>query len=453
MLNWVILIAFHLYHTDSDETRRVSYRDTASIELFGIEKNKKILIDCRELLQNLHTMFVGWMRRMDSGSLFGIFTTGAATYQSTVNNNFTSGIKRDPSLQPLLHGIQDFLCDVDPWNSSLLGSSDSSAVSSPRGDVQGSSRDINPPKTPTTIARPLPTRQEVDAEIALLLEKDRRSRNSTTGAVSGPSSSLSSLQDSSASSAVPSPRGDDQGSPLNSVRPPNTLTTNVRRTIKLEKAEAGSRPSSPRDALRKVVFRKNGADEIASLRALGLLPNPEPGFNDDEAMKLLEQQSSERELLQMRIFLEENFMSSENPLTGENPVAFTTFVNSTKETPIPDLQKRLTTAIDIRRKKPASVPSTTQKANLTSYPPLQLIQLRKWLDNTPRTRISPPQGESPTTRTAKEFSNGKRGGNKHRTRKHQRIAPSHHNTKRKISNTSKPRENHKYTRKARPAGV
>ena len=402
MLNWVILIAFHLYHTDSDKTLRVSYKDTTRSSLDGADKKQQILIDCRELLEHLHYMFVGWMRRMDSRSLLGIFTKGATTYKSTVNDKINAGIKRDPSLQPLLFGIQDFLCNVDPQKPTNVDS--------------WKPLDL-PPLTPSEVVRyrrPVVNRtaaaaaltsEDVQAEYdKLLLNKDH-SKAAEAGSM--PLSSLLPLQDSPASSAVSSPRDNIRMS-MGSARDNPDQDT--------EKIDPNLRPELVKH------LHQTGQMSQGDPRGFGPLPTAEDEEKEEE--KYERQDATRKHLGKLK---EETRRKEENKLRIEHG--------------LPPL--------------PAGKPSFARKTNPTSSQQTQQNQSQSFIDNTSRTQLKTPQTPRPplgnplVPRTSKR----KGGGNKHRTRKRPRIVRSHHNTKRKISNRSKPRENHKYTRKARPAGV
>ena len=96
MLNWIILIAFHLYHI-ADPTEK-----------------KQVLIDCGEFIENLYTTFIGWMndkRTTTTESLKLIFTTGVETYETKVKKYIEAEIISDPTLQKtLIPGIQEWLC-------------------------------------------------------------------------------------------------------------------------------------------------------------------------------------------------------------------------------------------------------------------------------------------------------------------------------------------------------
>jgi hypothetical protein len=110
MLNWVILIAFHLYYSND-----VEYTADKTKVLSGVNKQSQIQTDCRELLSHLYDTYIGWMDKMSSESLNGIFyprSQASATYKTTTDNHFST-IVGDTTLTPLVNGIQDFLCKIN----------------------------------------------------------------------------------------------------------------------------------------------------------------------------------------------------------------------------------------------------------------------------------------------------------------------------------------------------
>ena len=415
MLNWVILIAFHLYYTDTLVEPLVNYKKQ-NHHL----KKQQMLIDCCELIKKLHTTFVGWMQRMDGRALLGFFHKPVvekpveqskkgksqqeksqkeksqkeqSTYEQQVKTLFSTAITTDRTLEPLLFGIQDFLCEVTPWQPSLTRRlpdfSTSSGEASPR-----SATPIPPSGPQPEIPRPI-----------------TRNAAAAAPAESRPSSASQGSSKDSTPGAIPNP--------------PISQPLNIRRVRKNAaegaEAQAGSRPSSPLLSSRVlppvIVNRDLSAEERVKL-GLRLNPEVEPEFNPDFVPELdaddirdeLVKHINERELLLKRIHINNNFGQFTKPdnaksfMTESLPDSLKKEFDTNKDT-IPQLQEKLKAAI-LKRKQ----------------------------------RTMSKKG-------------GSHGGNKRRTRKHQRIVRSHHNTKRKISNISKPRENHKYTRKARPGRV
>jgi hypothetical protein len=110
MLNWVILIAFHLYYSND-----VEYTADKTKLLSSVNKQSQIRMDCCELLSHLYDTYIGWMDKMSSESLNGIFyprSQASATYKTTTDNHFST-IVDDTTLTPLVNGIQDFLCKIN----------------------------------------------------------------------------------------------------------------------------------------------------------------------------------------------------------------------------------------------------------------------------------------------------------------------------------------------------
>jgi hypothetical protein len=133
MLNWVILIAFHLYYIDNSY---VSYTADSTSSLTGDSKREQIKEDCRELLKHLYKTYVGWMEKMDYSTLKTTFnhqsSKDGATYETKVKEYFGAEINGDATLTPLVNGIQDFLCDVKRILPSRTGGDSPRASGTPR---------------------------------------------------------------------------------------------------------------------------------------------------------------------------------------------------------------------------------------------------------------------------------------------------------------------------------
>jgi hypothetical protein len=95
MLNWIILIAFHLNYVATNENQR------------------PLLVTCGELIEHIYTTFIWWMKKYESKALLGIFTTGEETYESKVNKQISSELETDSTLRILINGIKKFLCEQD----------------------------------------------------------------------------------------------------------------------------------------------------------------------------------------------------------------------------------------------------------------------------------------------------------------------------------------------------
>lgn len=91
MLNWIILIAFHWYYTQKENSQHNG------------------LINCGEFIEHLYHTFIGWMEKMDSDSLNNVFTKWK-TYEEHVDKNIVSDFKTDGSLKSLISGIRKYLC-------------------------------------------------------------------------------------------------------------------------------------------------------------------------------------------------------------------------------------------------------------------------------------------------------------------------------------------------------
>lgn len=105
-LNWYLLIAFHMYYSDS-----VKYRNPVPSD-----KKKQTLIDICELVEHVYNAFLGWMDALEPESLRNIFkpnTSQGETYQRKVDK-LISTIKTDPTVTPLLIAIQRYLCQKGP---------------------------------------------------------------------------------------------------------------------------------------------------------------------------------------------------------------------------------------------------------------------------------------------------------------------------------------------------
>ena len=139
MLNWVILIAFHLYHS-----KDVVYTTKPKSDLTDAAKQLQIQTDCRELISHLYDTYVKWMVNADSKTLSDIFAKEQGYLERTTEEY--SGKILIQTLQPLITGIQDFLCNsgqvvprkvitqrgVSPLNRrSVLSSSPDDAPSQP----------------------------------------------------------------------------------------------------------------------------------------------------------------------------------------------------------------------------------------------------------------------------------------------------------------------------------
>jgi hypothetical protein len=98
-LNWLILIAFHIYHTTKPETQQ-----------------QQLLIDICEFVENLYKIFVGWMMDMGPESLRNEFmpkTTIGEIYIMKTNKLITAE-STDSSLERLREAIRDKLCEIGP---------------------------------------------------------------------------------------------------------------------------------------------------------------------------------------------------------------------------------------------------------------------------------------------------------------------------------------------------
>ena len=94
-LNWLILIAFNIYHTANQ---------------------RQLLTHICEFVENLYNIFVGWMIDMDAKSLDGEFmpkTTQGETYIMKTNSLITSE-STDGSLTRLREAIRYKLCEFGP---------------------------------------------------------------------------------------------------------------------------------------------------------------------------------------------------------------------------------------------------------------------------------------------------------------------------------------------------
>jgi len=98
-LNWLILIAFHIYHTTKPETQ------------------PQFLINICEFVKHLYTIFVGWMIDMDdASSLYSEFipeTLNGETYVMKTTK-LISAESTDGSLTLLREAIRDKLCEIGP---------------------------------------------------------------------------------------------------------------------------------------------------------------------------------------------------------------------------------------------------------------------------------------------------------------------------------------------------
>jgi hypothetical protein len=95
MLNWIILIAFHLYHIATDQTKQT------------------LLEACGELIEHMYYTFIWWMKHADAIALHNAFKTGQETYEVKVKKLINSGITGDQTLRILVNKIKRFLCVND----------------------------------------------------------------------------------------------------------------------------------------------------------------------------------------------------------------------------------------------------------------------------------------------------------------------------------------------------
>jgi hypothetical protein len=99
MLNWAILITFHLYYARQSQTQNRS----------GSEYS--VLLG--EFIEHLYHTFIGWMESLSSTTLKNLFipvSQTSLTYKSGVKKLIDSDIKTDATLTPLIKDIQIFLC-------------------------------------------------------------------------------------------------------------------------------------------------------------------------------------------------------------------------------------------------------------------------------------------------------------------------------------------------------
>ena len=95
MLNWIILIAFHLYHIATDQTKQ------------------PLLEACGELIEHMYYTFIWWMKHADATALHVAFKPGEETYEVKVKKLINSGITGDQTLRILVNNIKRFLCVND----------------------------------------------------------------------------------------------------------------------------------------------------------------------------------------------------------------------------------------------------------------------------------------------------------------------------------------------------
>jgi hypothetical protein len=97
-LNWIILVAFNIYHNTKEES----------------QKEKQIISIC-ELIKNCYDAFIGWIDGFDTQSLIHLFdieSTGDTSYKSMTSKNIEKDIHRDTTLSPLHEAIQRKLCEI-----------------------------------------------------------------------------------------------------------------------------------------------------------------------------------------------------------------------------------------------------------------------------------------------------------------------------------------------------
>jgi hypothetical protein len=96
MLNWTILIAFHLYYVSERSEHRQQY---------------DLLLG--EFIEHLYNTFIGWMETMDPNTLINLFipvSQTPLTYESGVKKLIDSNIRTDRTLEPFIKNIRGFLC-------------------------------------------------------------------------------------------------------------------------------------------------------------------------------------------------------------------------------------------------------------------------------------------------------------------------------------------------------
>lgn len=155
-LNWLILIAFHIYY----ESSAVYPKDSQG-------GKKQTLIDICELIENHYTTFLGWMDSLrDPTSLKNIFQPVSDlgdTYQVKTRKLISADISTDSTLRPLRIAIQKVLCDKGPTQSRVV--------------VPVKSK-LLPPLSQQSLSRPSSSQQSTTQLKSLISSKSRSPQSS-----------------------------------------------------------------------------------------------------------------------------------------------------------------------------------------------------------------------------------------------------------------------------------
>ena len=365
-LNWLILIAFNIYHTADPKNQR------------------QLLIDICEFVDNLYKIFVGWMMDMEAESLRNEFMPKTAIGQTYIMKTSALITKEstDGSLTILREAIRDKLCEIGQVKERISAAKAAEAAKA---------------------AAKLPA--------------------------SSPASSRSSSRSASPESRLIS--SGNINSPVGEALEPPPLST----TSPLIRRIKGINP--------KTQVEQEAVDAEAEAEAVAVAEEARKKFAAEDAA--VAAAAAKRP-------------SRGNVVTNgpwKNPI-----ITSPKEDP-PEFvrkpnQEHSKYEEELARAAAAGQQSRKDKMNSRlveagpSYGSLQAAreaararEIAKSNIPTPPTTGSPTPGRFSRTRNNPLF--GSVGGNKQRTRKRQRIASTHHHTKRRILRN----KNHKHTRKAR----
>jgi hypothetical protein len=367
-LNWLILIAFHIYHTAKPENQR------------------QLLIDICEFVENLYNIFVGWMIDMDAKSLDGEFmpkTTQSETYIIKTTKLITAE-STDGSLTRLREAIRYKLCEFGPIKERI-----------------SAARAVEAAKA-AAVAAKLPASSRASSQAS--------SRSSSPTSAPAPAYSVD--------AKVPPKKAWGEET---QVQPPRMVTP--------------SPPVEPSPRLRKVRemtdAEQNAAAEEARLR-----------LNAKDAAEAAAAGLSQGNVVTdgpwKTPFIKPPSQPKEAPpqyirkFNQDHPgyKNLKAIADAGKLRRIDEMNARLGPEIGPSRESIEQGKSAALDRANAKLPPTP-----------PLTSSTNPRRSS---RTFKPFD-GSIGGNKQRTRKRQRIARAHHNTKRRILRN----KNHKHTRKAR----
>ena len=360
-LNWLILIAFHIYHTANPENPE------------NPENQRKLLIDICEFVKHLYYIFVGWMVTYEPDSLYGEFTNtpgGGDTYKVKTKKLITAE-STDGSLTRLRQEIRKKLCDFGP-NKELISAARAAKAS------------------------------------AKAAEKLQASSPASSPASSQASSQTSSPASSRSSSPFKAWGEETQGQP----------SPRERRVREMTEAEQ----NAVAEEARKRFARQDAA---AGLSRGGVVTD---GPWKNSFIKPPSQPKKDSQFIRTSNSAIQAAREGEHAKHEEKIArAAAAYQQSKKDETNAKLgPEKGPSYSSIREGREAAHARANAKSNIPTPP----------LTGSPSPRK--------TSRPLKPLD-GSRGGNKQRTRKRQRIASTHHHTKRRILRN----KNHKHTRKAR----